>query len=88
MEAQNATMTEVESITELLEGDTVTVRGNGLDLTTEVGTIGLDEWKGMMAATLEPADGMTYTLTDTDHPLQSDGITANVGSVTVFRHDD
>jgi len=87
MEQNTATMTEVESITELLEGDTVTVRGNGLDLTTEVGKIGLDEWKGKMTATLEPSGGMTYTLTDTDHPLQSDGITSNVGSVTVFRHN-
>lgn len=84
MEQNNATM--VESITELTEGDTVTVTGNGLDVTTEVGVIGHDSWKGKQTATLEPTDGNTWTLTDTDHPLQSDGITSNVGAVTVARH--
>jgi len=85
MEAHNATMTEVDSITELLEGDRVQVSGNGMDVTAIVDDISLDSWKGKMTATLEPADGMTYTLTDTDHPLQSDGITANCGAVTVHK---
>ena len=85
MEAHNATT--VESITELTAGDTVTVSGNGLDVTTEVGVIKHDSWKGKQTATLNPVDGNTWTLTDTDHPLQSDGITANVGAVTVELHE-
>ena len=85
MEAHNATT--VESITELTAGDTVTVSGNGLDVTTEVGVIKHDSWKGKQTATLNPVDGNTWTLTDTDHPLQSDGIMANVGAVTVELHE-
>jgi len=83
MEQNNAT--QVESITELTAGDTVAVKGNGLDVTTTVDDISVSSWKGKQCATLTPVDGNTYTLTDTDHPLQSDGITANVGAVTVKR---
>jgi len=83
MEAQNATT--VESITELLTGDTVTVTGNGMDVTGEVTDISLNEWTDKMTATVE-TDTHTYTLTDTDHPLQSDGITSNNGAVTVELH--
>ena len=87
MEAQQTTMTEVDSITELLEGDRVQVSGNGLDIETTVGEISFSTHKEKMTATLEPVEGETYTLTDTDHTLQSDGITANVGAVTVKRHE-
>ena len=83
--SETTAQTEVESITELTEGDTVSVTGNGLDVTADVAVIELDSWKDKQTATLEPTDGHTWTLTDTDHPLQSDGITANVGSVTVQR---
>jgi len=79
------TVSAVESITELLTGDTVTVTGNGMDATGEVTDISLSEWKGKMTATVE-TDAETWTLTDADHPLQSGGITANVGAVTVERH--
>jgi len=84
MEAHNATT--VESITELTAGDTVTVTGNGMGETGEVADISFSTWKGKMTATVE-ADGNTWTLTDTDHPLQSDGITANNGAVTVELHE-
>ncbi len=84
MEQQTATMTEVTSVTELTEGDRVKVTGNGLDVTTTVDDISLKSWGvNKFQATLAPVDGNTYTLTDTDHPLQSDGITANNGAVTV-----
>ena len=83
MEAHNAT--KVESITELTAGDTVTVTGNGMDVTADVADISHDSWKGKEAATLEPTDGYTWTLTDTNHPLQSDGIMSNNGAVTVER---
>ena len=85
MEQNNATT--VESITELNAGDTVTVTGNGMDVTAEVADISHDSWKGKQAATLEPTDGYTWTLTDTNHPLQSDGILSNVGAVTVELHN-
>ena len=85
MEAHNATT--VESITELTAGDTVTVSGNGLDVTTEVGVIKHDSWKGKQTAMLNPVDGNTWTLTDTNHPLQSDGIMSNNGAVTVELHE-
>jgi len=78
---------QVESITELTVGDTVTVTGNGMDVTATVGDISHDSWKGKQAATLEPTDGYTWTLTDTDHPLQSDGILCNVGAVKVQLHN-
>jgi len=83
MEAQNATT--VESITELLTGDTVTVTGNGMDVTGEVTDISLNEWTDKMTATVE-TNTHTWSLTDTDHPLQSDGITSNNGAVTVEIH--
>jgi len=79
------TASTVDSITELLEGDRVHVEGNGMDVATTVGDIGFSTFKGKMTATLEPVDGETYTLTDTDHPLQSDGITANCGAVNVYK---
>ena len=85
MEQHNATT--VESITELNAGDTVTVTGNGMDVTAEVADISHDSWKGKQAATLEPTDGYTWTLTDTNHPLQSDGILSNNGAVTVKHHN-
>ena len=78
--------TTVESITELTAGDTVTVTGNGMDVTADVADISHDSWKGKEAATLEPTDGYTWTLTDTNHPLQSDGIMSNNGAVTVELH--
>ena len=81
MEQDNATT--VESITELTAGDTVTVTGNGMDVTAKVADISHDSWKRKQSATLEPTDGYTWTLTDTDHPLQSDGIMSNNGAVTV-----
>ena len=86
MEAKQPT-TDVESIEELTSGDTVTVSGNGLDLTSEVAEISESSWTGKKSATLAPVDGYTATLTDSDHSLQSDGITANVGAVTVRRHN-
>jgi len=79
------TASTVDSITELLEGDRVRVEGNGMDVTATVDDIDFSTWKGKMTATLEPTDGVTYTLTDTDHPLQSDGITANCGAVNVYK---
>ena len=85
MEQHNATT--VESITKLMTGDTVTVTGNGMDVTAEVADISHDSWKGKQAATLEPTDGFTWTLTDTNHPLQSDGILSNNGAVTVKLHN-
>lgn len=85
MEAQQAT--KVESIDELNAGDTVTVSGNGLNVTTEVEDISKSSWTGKNSATLAPVDGYTATLTDADHPLQSNGITANVGAVTVKVHN-
>ena len=84
MEQHNATT--VESITKLMTGDTVTVTGNGMDVTGEVTDISLNEWKDRMTATVE-TDTHTWTLTDTDHPLQSDGITSNNGAVTVKLHN-
>ena len=78
---------QVESITKLSAGDTVTVTGNGMDVTAKVADISHDSWKGKEAATLEPTDGHTWTLTDTNHPLQSDGILSNVGAVTVELHN-
>ena len=81
----STTRSEVESITELLEGDTVHVSGNGLDVTADVAVIELDEWKEKMVARLEPTDGYTWTLTDTSHPLNDDGISANGRAVTVER---
>lgn len=84
MEQHNATM--VDSITNLMQGDTVTVTGNGIDATGEVDDISFSTWKGKMTATVQ-ADGNTWTLTDTDHPLQSDGITSNNGSVAVQIHN-
>jgi len=84
MEQQTATTT-VESITELTEGDIVSVSGNGVDVTSHVATIDYNADKERMVAWLEP-DGVTLKLRDTDHPLQTDGITSNCGSVTVERH--
>jgi len=83
MEQHNATT--VESITKLMTGDTVTVTGNGMDVTGEVDDISFSTWKGKMTATVQ-ADGNTWTLTDTDRPLQSDGILSNNGAVTVQLH--
>ena len=82
----NTNTTTVESITKLMTGDTVTVTGNGMDVTGEVTDISLNEWKDRMTATVE-TDTHTWTLTDTDHPLQSDGITSNNGAVTVELHN-
>jgi len=83
MEQNNAT--QVESITELLEGDKVRVSGNGLDVETTVGEISFSTWNYMMTATVKADNGNSYRLIDADHPLQSDGITSNVGAVTVKR---
>lgn len=83
--SETTAQTDVESISELLEGDTVHVQGNGLDVTADVAVIELDEWKGKMVACLEPTDGYTWTLTDTSHPLNDDGISANGRTVNVER---
>ena len=85
MEAQNATT--VESITELTAGDTVTVTGNGMDVTADVADISHSSWMGKETATLEPTEGNTFTLTDSEHVLKSNGITAHVGAVTVELHN-
>lgn len=77
--------TEINSIEELETGDKVNVSGNGLDITSEVEVIEGSSWTGKKTAYLAPKDGYTASLTDTDHPLQSDGIKANVGAVTVER---
>jgi len=81
MEAHNAT--QVESITELNAGDTVTVKGNGADVTHEVTSRGTDAaGREFVAFTV---DGFTYTLRDSEpHPLTTGGIrAAGIGAVTV-----
>lgn len=84
--SETTAQTDVESISELLEGDTVHVRGNGLDVTADVAVIELDAWKDTMVARLEPTDGHTWTLTDTGGgPLSDDGISANGRVVNVER---
>jgi hypothetical protein len=79
--------TAVDTVEALSENDTVTVSGNGLDVTATVEDISQSSWTGKLSATLKPTNGDTWTLTDADHPLQSDGITANVGAVTVKVHN-
>ena len=74
----------VESVTELNEGETVSVNGNGLDVTGEVTAIEHSSWSDSLTARVH-VDGDTWSLTDTNNPLQSDGIVANVGAVTVTR---
>jgi len=83
--SETTQLTEVESITELTEGDLVSVSGNGVDVKAHVATIDYNADKERMIAWLEP-DGVTLKLRDTDHPLQTDGITSNCGSVTVKLH--
>jgi len=86
MEAINDTV-DVESITELTEGDTVTVSGNGMVHTAEVALIEYDGWKDKMAATMEPTDGLTVTLCDTYRPLaDKKSVSTNVAGTTVERH--
>ena len=75
---------EVASVTELSEGEKVTINGNGLDVTGEVTAIEQSSWSGSLVARVH-VDGNTWSLTDTNNPLQSDGIVANVGAVTVTR---
>ena len=74
----------VESVAELNEGETVSVNGNGLDVTGEVTAIEHSSWSDSLTARVH-VGGDTWSLTDTNHPLQSDGIVANVGAVTVTR---
>jgi len=85
--ATNDTTTKVDSITELTVGDTVTVSGNGMEHTAEVAVIEYDGWKDTMVARLAPTDGLTVTLTDTDHHLRESGkIKTNVAGTAVERH--
>ena len=84
MEAENGN--KVKSITQLTAGDTVTVTGNGMDVTAKVADISQSSPNDRLTAWLEPTDGYTWSLTDTTHPLQSDGIMSNNGAVTVTRH--
>ena len=77
---------KVESITQLTAGDTVTVTGNGMDVTAKVADISQSSPNDRLTAWLEPTDGYTWSLTDTTHPLQSDGIMSNNGAVTVTLH--
>ena len=85
MEQHNAT--KVESITQLTAGDTVTVTGNGMDVTAKVADISQSSPNDRLTAWLEPTDGCTWSLTDTTHPLQSDGIMSKNGAVTVTLHN-
>lgn len=80
-------MEEINSITELNEGDYIRVKGNGLDVKEKVDVIKKSEYKDTKTATLKPVNGITVTLTDTKHPLQDDGIITHVGAVTITKID-
>jgi hypothetical protein len=76
---------EVDSVEELNEGDTVRISGNGMVHTADIAVIKRDSWKGKKVARMEPANGLTVTLTDSEHHLKTSKITTNVAATTVER---
>lgn len=74
--------TEISSIGQLTEGDTVHITGNGNDVYGEVTEIGYNDWKDRQQAWVE-ADGVTVGLYDNTHALMSDGVRSTLGTVTV-----
>jgi len=84
MEQQTATMTEVDSVTELNVGDRVHVEGNGVDVTHEIEHAGEDAFGDEYASF--NTEGFSYTIKErSPHPLSMNNkfLLAGHGTVDV-----